>query len=100
MVRADIYRFFPFLIGSKSQEINRRYAASVTSIGGGDADCNRLAAYLDLPKPCTPTAYKTHVKESCESAQTLAHKSTQLAAHETSKRFESSNIRVSIDNTW
>ena len=67
MIRADIHSsFFPFSIGSKSYEINRRYVASVTSIGGDDADCNCLAAYLDLPKPCTPTAYKTHVKELCE----------------------------------
>ena len=74
--------------------------ASVTLIGGDDADCNRLAAYLDLSKPCTPTAYKTHVKELCEAAQTSAHKSTQLAAREASERLESSNIHVSVDGTW
>ena len=59
-----------------------------------------VTAYLGLPKPCTPTAYKTHVKELCEANQTSAHKSTQLAAHEASERLESSKIRVSVDGTW
>lgn len=91
---------FSFSIGSRSYEINRRYVAAVTSIGGHDAECNRLAAYLDLPKPCTPTAYKENVKQLCEAAQTAAHKSTQLAACEASKRLKSSDIRVSVDGTW
>ena len=74
--------------------------AAVTSIGGHYSECERLAAYLNLPVPFSTTTYQDHLQRIPPAVHAVATESTKQAGSEAVPKYDSTNIAVSVDGTW
>lgn len=81
----------------KCYEVNRRFVAAVTSIGGHEAQCLSVAADLKLPVPVQ--TYSEHVSDMSKISSEVALESMTCAADE-AKRAQGPDIIASFDGTW
>lgn len=71
---------FNFYFVGLVYDINRRFILAVTTIGGHNATCESLAAYMDLPPPVT--TYQKQISDINAVATTVALNSMKQAASE------------------
>ena len=73
--------------------------AAVTSIGGHYSECERLAAYLNLPVPFSTTTYQDHLQRIQPAVHAVATESTKQAGSEDVSKYDSTDVAVSVDGT-